>query len=111
MFLENSTPKWKLLKKPKLFCLTCEKCLKVQKVQGAFVKEVFGSCEIVNNLINLKDNRDNSGNEITLQLSNASKICTEIFTFLGMANIERDRIRKQKLPKLFLPKLLSLAKD
>ena len=44
------------------------KDLKVQKVQGAVLKGAFAICEVTNNLINLKNNKDIAGNELRLQL-------------------------------------------
>ena len=70
------------------------KNLKVQKVQRAVFKGAFSICEIKNNLINLKINKDISGKELRLQLSNVITICTESLTFVGMANLEGDKIRR-----------------
>ena len=70
------------------------KDLKVQKVQGAVLKGAFAICEVTNNLINLKNNKDTSGKELRLQLSNVIKISTESVTFLGMANLEGEIIRR-----------------
>ena len=58
------------------------KDLKVQKVQGAILKGAFAICEVTNTLINLKNNKDISGKELRLQLSNVIKICAESLTFL-----------------------------
>ena len=80
------------------------KDLKVQKVQGAVLKGAFAICEVTNTLINLKNNKDISGKELRLQLSNVIKICTESLTFLGMANLEGDSIRRQYLSKSFTTK-------
>ena len=44
------------------------KDLKVQKVQGPVLKGAFAICEVTNNLINLKNNKDIAGNELRLQL-------------------------------------------
>ena len=44
------------------------KDLKVQKVQGTVLKGAFAICEVINNLINLKNNKDISGKELRLQL-------------------------------------------
>ena len=87
------------------------KDLKVQKVQGAVLKGAFAICEVTNTLINLKNNKDISGKELRLQLSNVIKICTESLTFLGMANLEGDNIRRQYLSKILPPKLSPLTKD
>ena len=57
------------------------KNLKVQKDQGVVLKGVFAICEVKNNLIYLKNNKDISGNEISFQLSKAIKIGTENLTF------------------------------
>ena len=71
------------------------KNLKVQKVQGAVLKGAFSICEIKNNLINLKINKDISGKELRLQLSNVITICTESLTFVEeMANLEGGNIRR-----------------
>ena len=70
------------------------KSLKVQKVQGAVPKGAFSISEIKNNLINLKINKDISGKDLRLQLSNVITICTESLTFVGMANLEGDKIRR-----------------
>ena len=59
------------------------KDLKVQKVQGVFLKGAFAICEVTNTLINLKNNKDISDKELKLQLSNVIKICTESLNFLG----------------------------
>ena len=83
------------------------KGLKVQKFQGAVLKGAFAICEVPNTLINLKSNKDISGKELRLQLS----ICTENLTFLEMANLERDNIRRQYLSKRLPPKLSPLTKD
>ena len=87
------------------------KDLKVQKVQGAVLKGAFAICEVTNTLINLKNNKDISGKELRLQLSNVIKIYTENLTFLGMANLEGDNIKRQYLPKVLPPKLALLTKD
>ena len=70
------------------------KDLKVQKVQGPVLKGAFAICEVTNNLINPKNNKDTSGKELRLQLSNVIKISTESVTFLGMANLEGESIRR-----------------
>ena len=72
------------------------KNLKVQKVQRAVFKGAFSICEIKNNLINLKINKDISGKELRLQLSNVITICTESLTFVEeeMANLEGGNIRR-----------------
>ena len=88
-----------------------KKPLKVQKVQGAVLKGAFAICEITNNLLNLKNNKDISGKELRLQLSNVIKICTECLIYVQMPNLERDNIRSQYLSKLSLPKLVPLTKD
>ena len=44
--------------------------LKVQKVQGGSSQRSIFHCEVTNNVINLKNNKDMSGKEIRLQLSN-----------------------------------------
>ena len=85
--------------------------LKVQKVQWAVLKVAFVICEVTNTLINLKNNKDMSGKELKLQLSNIIKICTKSLTFLGMANLEGHNIRRQYLSKVLPPKLLPLTKD
>ena len=87
------------------------KDLEVQKVRGAVLKGAFAICEVTNNLINLKNNKDISGKELRLQLSNAIKICIESLTFQGMANLEEDNIRRQYLSKILQPKLVPLRKD
>ena len=87
------------------------KDLKVQKVQGAVLKGAFAIFEVTNTLINLKNNKDISGKELRLQLSNVIKICIESLTFLGMANLEGDNIRRQYLSKILPPKLSPLTKD
>ena len=87
------------------------KDLKVQKVQAAVLKGAFAICEVTNNLINLKNNKDISGKELRLQLSNVIKICTESLTFLGIANLEGDSIRRQYLSKILPPKLVPLTRD
>ena len=65
------------------------KDLKVQKVQRTVLKGAFSICEVTNTPLNLK-NKDISGKELRLQLSNVIIICTERLTFLGMANLEGD---------------------
>ena len=87
------------------------KDLKVQKVQGGVLKGAFAICEVTNDLINLKTNKDISGKELRLQLSNVIKICTESLTFLGVADLEGDSIRRQYLSKILPPKLVPLTKD
>ena len=96
------------------------KDLKVQKVQGAVLKGAFAICEVTNTLINLKNNKDISGKELRLQLSNVIKICTESLTFLGMANLEGVGNNYQILvkylqgntyQKLLPPKLAPLTKN
>ena len=71
------------------------KDLKEQKVQGKVLKGAFAICEVINTLINLKNNKDISGKELRFQLSNAIKICTESLTFVGMTNLEGNNIRRQ----------------
>ena len=87
------------------------KDLKEQKVQGAVPKRAFAIWELTNYQINLKNNKDTSGKELWLQLSNVIKICTERLTFLEMANLERGSIRRQYLAKILPPKLVSLTND
>ena len=87
------------------------KDLKVQNVQGEVLQGASAICEVTNNLINLKNNKDISGKELRLQLSNVIKICTESLTFLRMANLEDDSIRRQYLSKILPPKLVPLTKD
>ena len=67
----------------------------MQKVQGAVLKGAFAICQVMNNLINLKNKKDISGKELKLQLSNIIKICTESLTILGMTNLEGNNIRRQ----------------
>ena len=71
----------------------------------------FAICEVTNILINLKNNKDISGKELRLQLSNVIKIYTENLTFRGMANLEGDNIKRQYLLKVLPPKLALLTKD
>ena len=52
------------------------KDLKVQKVQGAVLKGAFAICEVTNTLINLKNNKDISGKQLRLQLSNVTESLT-----------------------------------
>ena len=78
-----------------------DKDLKVQKVQGAVLKGAFAICEVTNNLINLKNNKDISCKELRLQLSNVIKICTESLTFLGMANLEGDSLEGNSYLKFY----------
>ena len=61
--------------------------LEEQKIHGAVLEGAVAVCEVVNNLINLKNSKDILGKELRLQLSNAIKICTDNFTFLEMANL------------------------
>ena len=68
-----------------------KKDLKVQKIQGAVLKVAFAIFEVTNDLINLKNNKDISGKELRLQLSNVIKICTERLTFIGTANLEWEQ--------------------
>ena len=82
------------------------KDLKKQKVHEIVLKGSFAICEVTNNLINLKNNKDISGKELRLQLSNDIKICTESLTFLRMTNLKREY-----LPKILTPKLGHLTKD
>ena len=89
----------------------CNKDLKVQKVKGEVLKGAFAICEVTNTLIKLKNNKDISGKELRLQLSNVIKICTKSLTFLGMANVEGDNIRRQYLPNVLPPKLVPFTKD
>ena len=84
------------------------KDLKVQKVQGAVPKGAFAICEVTNTLINLKNNKDISGKELRIQLSNVIKICTESLTFLGMANLEGDNTY-QKFYHQSCPLLLKMS--
>ena len=65
----------------------------------------------MHNLINLKNNKGISGKVLRHQFSNAIKICAESLTFLGMANLEGDNIRRQYFSKSLLPKLVPLTKD
>ena len=88
-----------------------DKDLKVQKVQGAVLRGTFAIYEVINNLINLKNNKDISGKELRLQLSNIIKTCTESLSFLGLTNLEGDNIRRQYLFKILPPKLVPLTKD
>ena len=81
--------------------------LKVQKVQRAVLKGAFAICEVTNNLINLKNNKDISGKKLRLQLSNIIKICTESLTFRGRANLQGNNIRRQHLFKILPPKPLT----
>ena len=84
----------------------------MQKVQGAVLKGVlFAICEAANTLINLKNNKEISGKELRLQLSNVIKVCTVSLAFLGMANLEGDNITRQYSSKILPPKLASLTKD
>ena len=83
------------------------KDMKVQKFQGVVLKEAFAICEVTNNLINLKNNKDISGKELRLQLSNIIKICTESLTFRGRANLQGNNIRRQHLFKILPPKPLT----
>ena len=83
----------------------------MQKVQGAVLKGAFAIREVTNNLITLKSNKYISGKELRLQLSNPITICTESLTFLGMANLEGDNIRRQYLSKILPPKLFPLTKN
>ena len=87
------------------------KDLKVQKVQGVVLKGAFTICEVTNTLINLKNNKEISGKELRLQVSNVIKICIESLTFLGMANLVGDNIRRQYLSKILPPMLVILTKD
>ena len=64
------------------------KALKVQKVQGVVLKGAFAICEVENNLINLKNNKEISVKDLRLQLSNVIRIYIESVTFLGIANLE-----------------------
>ena len=84
---------------------------KVEKVQEAVLKGAFAICEVTNNLINLKRNRDILGKNLRLQLSNVINICTESLTFPGMANLEGDNIRRQYLSKILPPKLVLHTKN
>ena len=85
--------------------------LKVQKVHGEILKGATAICEVTNNLINLKTNKDISDKGLRLKLFNVTKICTESLTFLGVANLEGDNIRRQYLSKILPPKLVPLTKD
>ena len=67
--------------------------------------------DIANKVNKIKNNKDISIKELRLQLSNVIKICTESLTFLGMANLEGDNIRRQYLSKVLPPKLTPLTKD
>ena len=87
------------------------KDLKVQNVQEAVLKRAFAICEATNNFINLKNNKDISGEELRLQLTDIIKIYAESLTFLGVANLEGDNIRRQYLSKILPPKLDLLTKD
>ena len=68
-------------------------------------------CEVTNNLLNLRHNKNISGKELSLQLSNVIKICPESLTFLEIANLEGDNIRRQYLSKILPPKLVPLTKQ
>ena len=83
----------------------CNKDLEVQKVQGAVFKAAFTIYEVTNNLISIKNNKDISGKELRLQLSNVIKICTESLTLLEMANLEGDSIRRQYVSEILPPKM------
>ena len=87
------------------------KDLKVQKIQGALLKGAFATCEVTKILTNLKNNIEISSKELRLQLTNVIKICTESLTYLGIANLERDNIKRQGLSKILPPKLVPLTKD
>ena len=63
-----------------------KKDLEVQKVQRAVLKGVFAICEVTNTLVNFKNNKDISGKELRVQLSNVIKNCNEGLTFPRMAN-------------------------
>ena len=84
--------------------------LKVQKGQGEILKGAIAICEVTNNLINLKTNKDISDKGLRLKLFNVTKICTESLTFLGMTNLKGDNIRRQYLSKILPPKLVLLTK-
>ena len=84
---------------------------RVQKVQGEVVKGRFAICEVTNNLMNLRNDKDISGKQLRLQLFNVIEICTDSPTFLGTVNTEGDSIRTQYLSKILPPKLLFLTKD
>ena len=88
-----------------------KKDLKVQKVQEAVLKRAFAIYEAANNFINLKNNNDILGEELRLQLSDIIKIYTETLTFLGVAHLAGDNIRRQYLSKILPPKLVLLTKD
>ena len=89
----------------------CNKDLKVEKVKGVVLKGAFANCEVKNNIINLKSNKDISGKELRLHLSNLIKICPEKLTFLGMANLKGNSIRRQYLCNILPLKLVSLTKN
>ena len=75
------------------------------------LKGAFDICEVTNNLINLKNSKVISSRELTLQLFNVIKICTESLTFLEMACMEGDNIKRQYLSKILPLKLLPLNND
>ena len=87
------------------------KDLKVQNVQGAVLSGAFPICEVINTLINIKNSKDIPGKVLRLQLSNVIKICTDSLTFVGIANLEGENIRRQYLSKILPPKLTPLTKD
>ena len=80
-------------------------------MEGTVLKGAFVICEVINNLTNLKNNKNISGKELRLQLCKDIKICTENLTFSGMANLEENNIRRQYLSKILSLKLVPLTKD
>ena len=88
-----------------------KKDLEVQKVQRAVLKGVFAICEVTNTLVNFKNNKDISGKELRVQLSNVIKICNEGLTFPRMANQQADNIGWQYSSNILPPKLAPLTKD
>ena len=88
-----------------------KKDLEVQKVQRAVLKGVFAICEVTNTLVNFKNNKDISGKELRVQLSNVIKNCNEGLTFPRMANQQADNIGWQYSSNILPPKLAPLTKD
>ena len=79
---------------------------KVKKIQGAVPKSVFVICEVLNKVINLKNNKYIFDRELKLQLSNLIKTCTESLVLKVMENMEEGNIQIQYLSKLLSPKML-----
>ena len=64
------------------------KDLKIQKIQGAVLKEVFVITEVNNKEGDLKNDKQVSDKKLRIDISSLIKTCTESLIFIGPSNIE-----------------------